>query len=324
MKILYYPKNNGVNEYSNRFKTLLSKFGNIEGHTSKELLLSLTKFKFRKFDYAFVNWLESGLINKNGRISFYCLTKCYLKTWLFKLVSRRVVYVRHNFYPHAAVESDIKRARQYTDLLESLYDSVIVHSPVVSQDDKRYIPHPLYHSVIPQGDVVPPLLSYVFFGRITKYKKLDQLIAAVPKSVKLTIAGSCDDAEYLNYLTGIAGDNIDVRAGFLSDDEAHLLINNSQGLIIAHSDSDMIVSGSFFYSLSSGVRVISVESDFLLWAEKELGRDIIVCFKDIASLGKGLSELKPRVRFDGKLNEVIGMNFSDETICNALKNKIFD
>ncbi|WP_199635214.1 hypothetical protein JEM67_08650 [Serratia sp. PAMC26656] len=324
MKILYYPDNNGVNEYSNRFKSILNKVGSVEGTSSRKIVKDIINFRVRTHDYIFVNWLESGLINKNGRFSFRGFAKCCLKLLLFKMTAKNTIYVRHNVYPHAVIDKDVKKAKYYTDLLESLCDKSFVHSPTITGERRVYIPHPLYQSVIIKKDFInnKPSRSYVFFGRITRYKKLDELIKHIPSDVQLTIAGSCDDEEYLHYLKELAPDNVHVKGGFISDPDAHALIESSQGLIIAHADSDMIVSGSFFYALSIGVRVLCVESEFLRWAERVLGNDILVCYKSIVDLGSDLSALPQRKSFDENLQVLINEQFGDEAILTAINDKI--
>ncbi|MCZ9613180.1 hypothetical protein [Klebsiella pneumoniae] len=70
---------------------------------------------------------------------------------------------------------------------------------------------------------------------------------AFPDNKKLIIAGGCEDREYLSFLEELIKNktNIIIKGYFLSDKDAENLIKGCNGLILSHSNEEMIVSGSF-------------------------------------------------------------------------------
>ncbi|WP_261413056.1 glycosyltransferase family protein [Serratia quinivorans] len=326
MKIAYYPENTGTNDYSNRFKHILSQFGEVEGVSFKSIVKRFTKFKFHRYDVIFINWLDSGIIDNQGKVRNSLMVKAILKIILFKIVAKKVIYVRHNLYPHGTQIEDSSRAKRYADFLMKISGMSVVHSPVAATVDMHYIPHPLYKTdnEFIQGELLSDDKkdSFVFFGRINKYKKLEELITKFPLDKKLIIAGSYDDESYVEKLKSISSDNISILAGYIDDVTAEKLISSSQGLIICHADPDMIVSGSFFYALSVKSRIICVETDFLRWANNIFGDNVVVCFKDIDDLRDKISSLPPVKEFDHDVVKLIKDNFGQVVITEKIKSLI--
>ncbi|WP_410014358.1 glycosyltransferase [Sodalis sp. C49] len=322
MKILYFPPDGeNVNGYTARFRNILSHYGNVNELYYKNIMMDVIKLNLFKYDVIFFNWLDSRLVNKEGRYSKFSIFKVLVRFALAKLVSKKTVFVRHNLFPHHTYGPDIDKVKNSVNFLEALCTYSIVHSPTCSTSKRYYVPHPLYQY---------PLLSipyleqkfepnlFVFFGRIVKYKNLHDLITAFPTDKKLIIAGNYDDNDYVDYLKKLAGDNITISAGYISDDKARELLNRSQGVIISHSDVDMIVSGSFFYALTNHARVICVKSDFLSWAERQLGSECVICFNDLQNMTASLGEIPPRAEFTQQKLSQINYLFGDATIIESL------
>ncbi|HGZ1009161.1 TPA: hypothetical protein ACOKBR_005752, partial [Klebsiella pneumoniae] len=70
----------------------------------------------------------------------------------------------------------------------------------------------------------------------------------------------------------------------ISDEKAKELLSTGAALIISHSDEDMIVSGSFFYGLTIGIKILAINTPFLGWASSVLQRDVIETFDDLDSM----------------------------------------
>ncbi|HBX6869425.1 TPA: hypothetical protein MIA63_26200, partial [Klebsiella pneumoniae] len=68
--IYYFPANSGSNSYPARIKEILSKFSIVHDLYFSLLIKELMKLNFTRYDIVIVNWLESGIIKKNGKLSF--------------------------------------------------------------------------------------------------------------------------------------------------------------------------------------------------------------------------------------------------------------
>lgn len=322
MKILYFPPDGkNINGYTARFRNILTHYGSVNELFYKNIIKDILKLRFFKYDLIFFNWLDSRLINKNGRYSKFSILKVLVRYTLARLASKKIVFVKHNFYPHHTYIPDIDKVKKSVNFLESLCTYSIVHSPICTNKNRYYVPHPLYqYPILPapfQKNIFEPNL-YVFFGRIVKYKNLHDLIISFPCDKKLIIAGNYDDDEYVNYLKELAGDNITISEGYIADDKARELLDRSQGVIISHSDVDMIVSGSFFYALTNHARVICVKSEFLSWAESQLGPECVACFDNLRNLTASLDDVPPRIEFtQQKINKINDL-FGDATIIKSL------
>ena len=132
------------------------------------------------------------------------------------------------------------------------------------------MPHPLYRLNVDNEQSLCYGNYYVMFGRIARYKKIENVIQNWTIEKTLLIAGHVDDDEYLSELTMLAkGKNVIFEARFIPDDEAAAIVSNSQGVILAHVQKDMIVSGSFFFSITLGVPVFAVGTPFFAWLKQE-------------------------------------------------------
>ncbi|MBL5824659.1 hypothetical protein [Serratia fonticola] len=322
--ISYYPSVTGANTYSLRFKHILAMYGDVQSFSFRDQLSRIVKSPLKRYDYLFVNWLDSDLLDLDGKLNSINIIKVIFKLILFRARSKKVIYVKHNVYPHATAPNSIKSTKKCIKLIEFFCDHVIVHSLPEASSSVHYVPHPLYMSTLPKFAMPETCLkdTFIVFGRITKYKRLEELIDSFPENKNLIIAGCCEDEDYLKYLETIAPGNISFVSKYLTDDEAKNLIDNTQGIIINHADADMIVSGSFFYAMSIGIRVICVKTEFLRWSEAQFGDTAVKCYSDIFALCSGLTDVPLRERFDDSLRNKIISNFGDDIIYKKLRDII--
>lgn len=68
-----------------------------------------------------------------------------------------------------------------------------------------------------------------------------------------------------------------------------MAVSASQGLILTHSDEDMIVSGSFFFAASLGVPVYAVKTPFFKWLKNTYNYPGLFIYDDIPALITGLN-----------------------------------
>ncbi|PJR53733.1 hypothetical protein CWM57_21850 [Klebsiella sp. G-Nf4] len=303
-------------------QNILSSFSDVEGLNLKSTMREILKFNFSKKDVLILNWIESDIIGKNGKVSLTGISKVLLKIFIFKLKFEKIIFVRHNIYPHKANKESSKKAKKLVDKLESLFDHKVVHSPVYKEEGYEYIPHPLYRY---------PLLidnkntdecdnnKFIIFGRILEYKKFEVIIESFPAEQQLLIVGHCEDYDYLHKIQSLSREkeNITILPSYLDDTAAKELINSTGGLIISHADDDMIVSGSFFYGLTIGIKMYAVSTPFLKWAEEQFGTDVIETFPDVVSLCKRINKRPIREHIsNGTINDINSF-FSDETIASS-------
>lgn len=316
-KITYFPINSGANSYPARMQNILSSIAEINKLDLKKLAMEILKFNLSKNDMIILNWVESDLIGKNGFFSIKGVFKVLLKFIIFKIKFEQVVFVRHNIYPHKTNKTIGSKAEWVVDVLERLCTSVIVHSPVHVKNGNIYIPHPLYEYPLcnNNSNSIDNNL-FIIFGRIVEYKKYEQVIEFFPEEQKLLIAGDCEDSNYLKKIQDLVSnnDNITVSPFFLSDEQAKELISSTAGMIISHADDDMIVSGSFFYGLTLGIKMFAVATPFLTWVEGILGEEVIQTFPDVKTLCEYIATKPLRKKISAEKISEINDLFSDEKI----------
>jgi glycosyltransferase involved in cell wall biosynthesis len=299
----------------------LSLYGNIKELNKKSILKIMLNFK--RADCLFLNWYENILV-ENGRLSIIGALKLIFSFVVFRMLFKNFVFVRHNQYPHNCLERDALLVKRVIDFLEIIPHKVIVHSVTEIKKGRFYVPHPLYDNVngFPENN---GLKNYVIFGRITRYKKFEKVIERFPDNLKLIIAGKCDDMAYLDELNEMLKkhNNIEIIADFLSDHDARELIRNSKGLLITHNDSDMIVSGSFFYAMSLKSKVFCLTSPFFEWAEKELGSRYIDTYQSLEEMFLVLSNESRIAKKSIQFKKLPQDLFGDQVVLENL-NKIIN
>ncbi|ELW9393906.1 hypothetical protein SIO57_005736 [Klebsiella pneumoniae] len=323
-KIIYVPFNTGVNQYGQRIKEILSSYGEVKHFCYEKELF----FLFKRNDIAIVNWLENQLVNSAGRFTYFGFIKVILKILFLKMKCKKVFYVRHNIYPHNTNIESVRHVIRMTNLLTRFFNETIVHSPKHPFFNVKYIPHPLYKYPLCSTDCVDEQKNkdlYVIFGRIVRYKKIDEVIRLFPNNKSLVIAGACEDDFYLDELKVLAErkDNITILSGFLDNEKARELVISANAMIISHSDEDMIVSGSFFYALSQGVSILCIDTPFMKWAEDTLSKDIVLTFKTIPDMCSVIGMERMPYTYTNEKIELINNLFGDKHIHEAI-GKLFD
>lgn len=272
LRIAYSGFTGGQNAYTTKMSEAFSTFGEVEETPSIRTFLHRPWRFFRRFDVIVFNWIENKIVNKNGAWSGLGVLKLFGQIAYGKLIAKRSIFVRHNNFPHAAEGAKGEQMRAFIDLLENAFDDCITHSGHNSTQKRHYVPHPLYHAI----DITVPASSepyFVVFGRIERYKGIHDLIEGYTSDQRLVIAGPCHDAEYKAELERLrTGRNVDLRIGFISEQDATSLVANSLGLILSHSGRDMVATGSYFFAAGLGTPVIAIETPFLNWVVNDLGQ----------------------------------------------------
>lgn len=282
----------------------------------REAIKLLSIRHFRK-DIAIINWLENGFLNKNGTVSYLGTIRICMILLLLKIRFKKLLYVKHNHYPHNIESKSINKIKYLMKIIVRFADFAVIHSP--TEHNFTYLPHPLYKYPLKLSPsaISPDFERYIIFGRIARYKKIEDVIVAFPDNKKLIVAGGCEDKGYLSFLEGLIKDktNITIKGCFISDADAANLIKGCNGLILSHSNEDMIVSGSFFYSLTLGVKVYALQTPFLSWVGENVGNDVIQNFKNLHEM---MDTIKNEQEANGSYGEEsinkINELFSDKLI----------
>jgi glycosyltransferase involved in cell wall biosynthesis len=156
---------------------------------------------------------------------------------LARILGMSVVWTAHNTVPHERVFDDDVVARR---ALVRASELVIAHSAAALVDVERVVTRPRRATVIPPGpfnlnpraaEVRPPgarrsgPLPLLFFGKVIRYKGVEELLEGVarlpPGTVEVRVVGQCNDPGLRRSIESLAGPGVELRLDRrVSDDEA--------------------------------------------------------------------------------------------------------
>ncbi len=276
-----------------------------------------------RLDAVVVNWTDNDLLDRRSRkVAARKIVKLFARTLAMRLAARRLVFVRHNNYPHAVAPGHEARASRWVSRYERLFDAVITHSGDASQRPRLYCPHPLYHrmATLPDATSLDPLPAryYVVFGRVVRYKRLEALIDAFPADRTLLIVGAVGDRDYAAELAARPRANVLFRPGLLPEAEAQAIVSRSAALLISHADDDVVVSSSFFFAMTLQVPVIAIETPFLAWVAPRVGPRLLRLASDVDGLCRALDD-ETASSGDATAAALIEREFGDAVALAALR-----
>lgn len=327
MLTIGYAPYKSINGYVRMSQKILSRYGRVVEVPLPAAMLEKSSILLKpRIDIAVINWFDSMVVSKKSGKPYLIGIIKFLVTYLFlKAISKKLVLVRHNHYPHHTKKEYGPGAARLIDRLEKLFDLIVSHAANNQGGERYYIPHPLYDVECRQKKIRKNVEKeyYVVFGRILPYKNLSALIVAFPANKNLVIAGACDDSAYLEKLVQLAkGRKIEIRAEYISDQEAVDLLCCSNGLIIPNADPNMIVSGSYFYAVSLGVPVFTMVTPFFKWVQERLRAPGLFIYDDVNSLCEGIV-----MSNDGYSSQEIidyGKSNYDDDVCAARWKEVID
>lgn len=311
----YSPFVSDNNSYTESFKRILSKFGELSNVPSLKDILS---FKSNtRYDLLILNWSDNGIVSRrNGSISIIGVIKSFVKLFFWKLISKKIVFVRHNFYPHNTSLKSKNLAVKLIGIYEKFFDACWVHSGHLTENFRFYVPHPLYQVLDKKDPLFDgmklPEKYFIIFGRILSYKKIDKLIEVLPDEVNLVVCGYCSDIIYLGKLMSYKKNNVTIIPEYISDELAKDMVVQSSGVVICHSDEDMIVSGSIIFAISVGVPVIAIETPFTSWFRETVNAKMITSVSDFSTLCESMRSFHTEIDNDDILNSQ--NHFSDQAV----------
>lgn len=274
MRIKVYPDQSGENQFIHNLRRQLAclEGARVEGIPLNHgrLLLRLPFELVHRADYTVVNWLENNICSSRGKLSVLGCLKFLGLILLFRVTCRRLIYIRHNLYPHRLKSRYSAIATAFVDRVSSFFCEQVALSEHMVGRGFKYVPHPLYE--LPQvsefNGESQPLGSlqtgyFVIFGTISRYKNIHRIVASWKGKRRLLVIGKVADVDYLNELKALSkGRYVTIRGEMLSDAEASHIITGSLGVILSHDSEEMIVSGAFFYSVALGVRTYAIKNAF--------------------------------------------------------------
>ncbi|HET8936990.1 MAG TPA: hypothetical protein VFN67_26285 [Polyangiales bacterium] len=320
LRIGLIPFDSGVNLYAERLRANLSALGEVVPVGTPLERLARVFAREPSFDVVIAGWLENALVTANGRLSIVGLGKLIVHTLMLRAQARRVVYVRHNRYPHNARPALAPRLTQLLDVLEYLYDLTLTHSPAELAPRRAYCPHPLYDAardepLLPRDvDLAPGY--FVVFGRIAPYKNIEALIEGFPGNQRLLVAGVVDDPAYARRLMELRRPNVVIAPGYLSEAQAQSVLRRAAGVVVCHSADDVIVTGSFFYGISLSKPVYAVATPFLRAIQAQVGPRVLLTAADVSELCRRLGAVAEPPSH-AEWNHV-RMVFGDASVCRHL------
>jgi glycosyltransferase involved in cell wall biosynthesis/O-antigen/teichoic acid export membrane protein len=188
-----------------------------------------------------------------------------LVLWVIGVLGYRLVWTAHNVLPHEPVFDDDRAARR---ALVARCALVIAHEPAAIEGLQQIGAVPAGSVIIPHGpfelagdgEIPPPRgtipRSLAFVGRVTRYKGVEDLLAAaagLESVVHVTIAGACEDRvlrqELRQTARGLDG-MVSLRLGFQTEAElAHIL---TEADVVVLPFREITTSGSVLLSLAAG------------------------------------------------------------------------
>jgi glycosyltransferase involved in cell wall biosynthesis len=311
MRVLVFPRDD-LNPYQRLLYDEMARLGArvtylgrlTPSHTLNLLLLpaELAARRAAGGRLVHLHWVFGFSLPGGARLPFLRrLARLWFALWLrtIRVLGMRLVWTAHNVLPHAQVFSDDAAARR---ALVRASDLVLVHSPAVLAElaalgaaarRATVIPHGPFGPTAPDAPLRLPgsgdqVRQFLFFGKVEKYKGVDELLAAVaalPDDVpmRLTVAGQCDDPALrsrLRLLTRTASGRVVLRLERVPEAEV-------TGLLAA---SDVVVL-PFRRITTSGSAMLALAH----------GRPLVV--PDLAAL----AELPPQavIRYDGSMPSLV-------------------
>ena len=262
---------NTVNPYVSINAEILKSFGSVTAIPKPKELIKRPWHYFKRFDVLVFNWNDTVLCQFGGKVTARGKLLLLASIAYASLIAKHVVFVRHNHHPHACRCEDQEKAKAFVDWTESLYSLCVVHSGEQITANRMYVPHPLYAGLAKMSEPSEPDGApgyFLIFGRIYRYKGVHDLLRVLPDDVDLIVAGECEDAAYLVELKELSqGKQVQFRSEYISDEAAEDLVAGATAVVLSHTGSGPIVSGSYFFAAGLGAPVVALENAFLDWLQ---------------------------------------------------------
>ncbi len=109
--VYFYPFRTDINSYPLRMQDILSDSFFINDLSFKREAIKLLSIRHFRKDIAIINWLENGFLNKNGTVSYLGTIRICMILLLLKIRFKKLLYVKHNHYPHNIESKSINKIK---------------------------------------------------------------------------------------------------------------------------------------------------------------------------------------------------------------------
>lgn len=264
MKIAVFPYAQSYdNEYTTIKQKIISEFGEFSDYKKlrkewKELL---------DIDVIMVDWIEN-----------YFEKEDYIILLLARLLKKKVIWTFHNKRPHEIKNEKYAWIYRYLIFISS---HIVIHSknsisclkeyfPFINKRKVHYVPHPNYIDAYKKSDldvrkkynIKESEFVFLFYGSVRPYKNIEMLLEAFSginnENVKLLIAGSPYNADYVRKISGLIGPNhnvvFDLR--YIPNEEIHAYLDAADVVVLPYCMQSSMNSGALILAFSSGRAVI--------------------------------------------------------------------
>ena len=252
----------------------------------------------------------------------------------FSLLNIRYVFVAHDGEAHPGddilfrsflLRYEILKANQLITLTSSVKD--LIESKYNTVGEIKIIPHGVFDYGQKKCQIVnKDRIILLFFGRITKYKGVDQLIKYFSKLEKkekyyLKIFGSGKlENDSLDLIR--KNNNITLVQRWIEESEIPKIICSSDIVVLPYIEASQ--SGVVPIALCSGIPILSSR---LKGLEEQLKNGELGCFYDVESFSsfeRSLEELSGNEEYYSRLSKQ-GQDFAaDELSWNSISKKFID
>jgi D-inositol-3-phosphate glycosyltransferase len=200
---------------------------------------------------------------------------------ILKLLGKKLIYTAHNFLPHNR-DNAYQRFVHY--FLYRIVDKIVVHSEslksrlvnefAIDEQKIKVIKHGVYDIKHSPGITKESARKFIniesskrvilFFGNISRYKGLTQLIEAFNKCrlsnpfLTLIIAGKLEpeyQSEFEKIIKGVCLDHVILHAEFISEEKVEIYFKSADVIVLPYLEGSQ--SGVLFLAYSYGRPVIA-------------------------------------------------------------------
>lgn len=273
-RLYYYPYAAGfksTNPYAERqLRGLAEHFEVVNRSAPTSVGIIDIYRRMLRFDVLFCNWIENTPDKRFGLLQSLAL---YVFLHLKTLLGIKVVWVLHNKVSHTRTNRRLKVL-----LVETLFrqaDLILTHSTEGVAFAEATVPqaagkvHFLHHPVpayAPGGVAEPnPTYDILIWGAMHPYKGVREFLETLAARdalarYRILIWGKFPGQAYFEDCRRYASDRIEIRNGFLSDEERSQAHRNARIVLFTYLTDSVLSSGALMDSLNSATRIVGPDS----------------------------------------------------------------
>lgn len=260
-QVMLWPGAESRDAYARDFASSIAA----NGAEVTEFSLGAWKFGLCESDFLLVHWPEAAAQGRYGVFRRASFILWVISVWVFRLRGGTVAWVFHNERPHDEEKFFVERyLMAFVPAVDLLMSPSHTGLDIAERKYRRLRPAVReiarlgeYERRFSSREVVSADSSrktLVTFGHLRPYKGLDALIDSFPRSdIDLLIVGKCNSVSAERNLIRRCEthENIELRLGYLSDEELEEVLACADGAVFAMRDS--LHSGAVLRARSAGL-----------------------------------------------------------------------